>query len=132
MKDLLQLRKEKLKDVDLPLIISMNKKNFEYDFELISNHLIDLNFEYVKNCDDESWDHHLFDCNNVELSFEELKKLTNKKFPQIEMQVNTHYMECLKGTKFKVTPTENKLFLNVMSYGFLLKVNRLLKIKIKI
>lgn len=104
MEELKKLRNEKLNTLKIPLILSINNKNVDKYLEIITNTLKDENFDYIKKVDGGKWSHFIFDPKNVNLNFNELKKKLKNKFPNIDFQENTSYIEWLNGTNFTVIP----------------------------
>ena len=104
MEELKKLRNEKLNTLKIPLILSINNKNVDKYLEIITNTLKDENFDYIKKVDGGKWSHFIFDSKNVNLNFNQLKKKLKNKFPNIDFQENTSYIEWLNGTNFTVIP----------------------------
>tara|TARA_B100001175_G_scaffold315015_1_gene325610 strand:+ start:190 stop:570 length:381 start_codon:yes stop_codon:yes gene_type:complete len=106
LKGLKKLRSKKFIEIKTPLMLSINKKNSDKYFSEISKFLESYNFNFIKNCDDSKWDHYIYGSGIVELSFNDLKKITKKIFPKIECEENTWYLESLDETSIEVEPCD--------------------------
>tara|TARA_Y100000768_G_scaffold335790_1_gene277145 strand:+ start:889 stop:1224 length:336 start_codon:yes stop_codon:yes gene_type:complete len=85
--------KIKLKDSQTPLALSMNKKNVSIYFEGINSILIENNFHIIKTIQSKYWNNHLYSTVEVELSFNDLKKIVKKHFADVKFQDNTFQVD---------------------------------------
>ena len=99
-------KKEPMCSVKAPFVLSINKKNVAKHYDLIDGQLIDLGFQFEKMCDDTYWNHYVYNATKVSFSFEQMKRKVKKTFPKAEFQINTWYLEWLKGTSLTAPPHE--------------------------
>ena len=94
-----------LQDVDEPVVVSMNDKNRDFYFEKINSILQENNFSLLTNFGT-SWDNYLYDTKKVNISFNKLKKILKKEFPDLEFQINTYSRSDVPKTGLNLKPYE--------------------------
>jgi len=86
-----------LKDLKVPMVLSMNKKNYDLYFKAIHEILLEHNFCSVDLNESlnssKYWDSFLYNTSKVELSFTTLKKIVKRSFPKTDFEVNTFLKE---------------------------------------
>ena len=86
-----------LKDFKVPMVLSMNKENYDLYFKAIHEILLEHNFCSVDLNESlnssKYWDSFLYNTSKVELSFTTLKKIVKRSFPKTDFEVNTFLKE---------------------------------------
>ena len=86
-----------LKDLKVPMVLSMNKQNYDLYFKAIHEILLEHNFCSVDLNESlnssKYWNSFLYNTSKVELSFTTLKKIVKRSFPKTDFEVNTFLKE---------------------------------------
>jgi len=85
-----------------PLVLSMNNKNRDFYFDRINTVLERHNFILVTNFGT-GWDNFLFNTINVEVSFNQLKKILVQNLSELEFQINTFSLNKIPKTEMVLT-----------------------------
>jgi hypothetical protein len=106
--------KIKLKDSNGLLVLSINKQNIEIYFDKINFILNAKNFNLIKTSDSKYWTQYFFNTTNVELSFNDLKKIIKKDFLNIEFK-NNDLFQMDENSVNLVQSKENKTLIECYS-----------------